>query len=262
MTVVTGMFMPLLTAFEPSSLQQAQAEVRSTGLRPELQADRYSLWKVAFDRARPTEISRQEQRGSRDERYTSSEIVRGEEGSVAIDDGEGVDRSNGHGALSTRTSDGDRAHGVGAANLSTARNIAATAALHPDLNIAAKAHALMPANRSPAQASAAMFVCKVETDCAGSNLAESDSVGSTLERATRPPPADSVNVCLSDGSVRIVVRDAGIRDDQALHAAFVTARELTGRRDSLRELTVNGRTVYRQHQPDTQQPPPALIFVC
>ncbi|HEY5760117.1 MAG TPA: hypothetical protein VIU34_30050 [Steroidobacter sp.] len=244
MTVVAGMPMP----FQQSSLQQAAADLRPTGPRQELQEDRYSLWKVAFDRARPTEISSQEHAGSPEERYVGDGTVRDEENIVAIDDREPVDGLHGGVVLSMRMIDGAQARGA--------------VFPHLDVIVAPRAQALPPLETSKVQASAAMFSCKVESGSAGSNLAASNLAESNLERAPCPPAADSISVLLRDGSVQIVVRDAGIRDDQALHAAFVTARELTGRRDSLKELTVNGRAVYRQHQPNTQQQPPSLAFAC
>jgi hypothetical protein len=77
--------------------------------------------------------------------------------------------------------------------------------------------------------------------------------------------AESLHVFVQEGTVAIVVRDARISEQGALHCAFETARALTGQRAALRQLTLNGRALY-------QQPPPAstdralqaatLVFAC
>lgn len=57
--------------------------------------------------------------------------------------------------------------------------------------------------------------------------------------------AESVSVIVRGEQVGIVVRDARLEPHAALQAAFVVAQDLTGRRDALRLLMVNGRTLYR-----------------
>lgn len=57
--------------------------------------------------------------------------------------------------------------------------------------------------------------------------------------------AESVSVVVHGEEVGIVVRDARLEPHTALRAAFVVAQDLTGRRDALRLLMVNGRTLYR-----------------
>lgn len=78
-------------------------------------------------------------------------------------------------------------------------------------------------------------------------------------------PADSVSVFVRSGAVAIVVRDAGISEQQALHCAFETTHRLVGQRGSLQQLIFNGRTLYQQPLPaSTLEPLPlsALAFAC
>jgi len=58
--------------------------------------------------------------------------------------------------------------------------------------------------------------------------------------------ADSVNVFVDGTAVSIVVRDAALSTPDAMRVAFDTARRLTGRSASLRQLTLNGQVLYRQ----------------
>jgi hypothetical protein len=79
------------------------------------------------------------------------------------------------------------------------------------------------------------------------------------------PSADSIHVFVRDAAVAIVVRDAEISQQQALHCAFETARKLTGQRAALQQLVLNGRTLY-QHGVDTRKHDStrsaSLVFAC
>lgn len=83
--------------------------------------------------------------------------------------------------------------------------------------------------------------------------------------SAEPLAAESVRVFLQGPAVAIVVRDATISDQDAVYCAFETARRLTGLRSSLRQLTLNGRTLYqRQIDSGMRAAPPrgALVFAC
>lgn len=98
--------------------------------------------------------------------------------------------------------------------------------------------------------------------------AQSDEV-SRPQRAAAPEHADaagsgagsegSVSVVVREKEVGIVVRDAKLDPQAALQAAFVVAQDLTGRRDGLRLLMVNGRTLYRTRD---APPFPAPLIRC
>lgn len=85
--------------------------------------------------------------------------------------------------------------------------------------------------------------------------------------ATQMPSVatESLNVFVQGATVAIVVRDAQLSDEGALQCAFETARALTGQRAGLRQLTLNGRTVYQQ-QPEALTPSALrvceLVFAC
>jgi hypothetical protein len=76
--------------------------------------------------------------------------------------------------------------------------------------------------------------------------------------------AESVLVFVRGALVTIVVRDATIAEEDALQGAFETARELTGQRAALQQLTLNGRTLYQQGETSASTAPAsaAWVFAC
>jgi hypothetical protein len=84
--------------------------------------------------------------------------------------------------------------------------------------------------------------------------------------SAEPLAAESVRVFVQGPAVAIVVRDATISDQDAVYCAFETARELTGLRSSLQQLTLNGRTLYQRHiHSDMREVPPCgapVFFAC
>src|SRR5581483_7561244 len=68
----------------------------------------------------------------------------------------------------------------------------------------------------------------------------------SAQPSSAEPLAESVRVFVQGPAVAIVVRDATISDQDAVSCAFETARELTGLRSSLQQLTLNGRTLYQR----------------
>jgi hypothetical protein len=57
------------------------------------------------------------------------------------------------------------------------------------------------------------------------------------------PPDEVIQVFQHDGTLEIVIRDSALDPQAALRCALETARQLTGDARSLRQLTLNGRTV-------------------
>jgi len=70
-----------------------------------------------------------------------------------------------------------------------------------------------------------------------------------------------ISIVLDGNEVTIFVRDTGLEQAEALRAAFQTARELTGRSASLRQLTLNGRVLY-QSSPSDAAPADGALFSC
>jgi hypothetical protein len=62
----------------------------------------------------------------------------------------------------------------------------------------------------------------------------------------RLPAQESVTVTVEGEKVAIVVRDTDLTDREALHCGFETARRITGQRQGLHSLVLNGRIVYEQ----------------
>jgi hypothetical protein len=80
-----------------------------------------------------------------------------------------------------------------------------------------------------------------------------------------PVSAESVTVLMHGTNVDIVVRDATISEQEAVHCAFETVRRLTGQRAGLHELTLNGRIVYQRRSDSAERVATAqsfLVFVC
>jgi hypothetical protein len=59
---------------------------------------------------------------------------------------------------------------------------------------------------------------------------------------------DSIVIYLNGSTVDIAVRDASLSAEEALRSAFDTAHQLTGRRAALRQLLLNGTTLYLQRK--------------
>jgi len=97
---------------------------------------------------------------------------------------------------------------------------------------------------------------------------QQESVGRTSPHtpgaAEQAHGTESVRVFLDGATVSIVVRNATLSPQAALRDAFETARELAGERAALQELTLNGRTLYRQDATDAACAPSATVvtFVC
>lgn len=77
----------------------------------------------------------------------------------------------------------------------------------------------------------------------------------------REPQPEAVSIVLEGSEVSIIVRDNGLSESDALRAAFGTARALTGRPDSLHQLTLNGRVLY-QHTSRVDAPAADVLFSC
>jgi hypothetical protein len=133
----------------------------------------------------------------------------------------------------------------------------------------ARSAALSDAN--PRASSAASPIVSVAIVYAPSSDAEAVPPSVERARATdaahRPlaPSVDAdeaVNVFVRPRAVAIAVRNATLTDDEALRCAFETASALAGERAALRELTLNGRTVYRQSSLPDSAASPTLVFAC
>jgi hypothetical protein len=66
---------------------------------------------------------------------------------------------------------------------------------------------------------------------------------------------DSATITVGANAIELVLRDGSLDDEAALRHGFDVAAMVTGRRDALRRLTLNGREVYvRPSMADPQQP--------
>ncbi|HKU15156.1 MAG TPA: hypothetical protein VJQ52_12230 [Steroidobacteraceae bacterium] len=114
-----------------------------------------------------------------------------------------------------------------------------------------------------------VVVDRQAADRKGSGPHAAERANETPESPAQPADAESVQVFLRGTSVAIVVRDTLLTADEAMHCALQTARELTGRSDTLRHLTLNGRTIYQQQRSSepsqlarAEQSAPVLEFAC
>jgi hypothetical protein len=76
------------------------------------------------------------------------------------------------------------------------------------------------------------------------------------------PARDVVSVVIDGRAVAITVRDDAVSDHEALHAAFEAARIVMGEGRALRELTLNGRLLYRRAGGEEGPAPPPGSFAC
>jgi hypothetical protein len=111
------------------------------------------------------------------------------------------------------------------------------------------------------QTSAAVVPTKSITSIAESSAVARQATGCHVLESETKASADSVAVFVRGQQVAVVVRDPGITEAVAMQCAFAAARELTGSNSGLRQLTVNGRLLYRQAA-STASSTPASMFSC
>jgi hypothetical protein len=80
------------------------------------------------------------------------------------------------------------------------------------------------------------------------------------DTAPQSVASEWINVFVHGAAVAVVVRNTSLSAKDALNCAFETARELTGQRGALQELTLNGKTIYRQ--PANAGRERAALFAC
>ncbi len=85
-------------------------------------------------------------------------------------------------------------------------------------------------------------------------------------QATAPdelPPAESVRVFQDAAGLQVVVRHAGMSVESAVWCAMETARQLTGDRRALLQVTLNGRSVYEAAAPAiSRRAAGTIVFSC
>ena len=76
--------------------------------------------------------------------------------------------------------------------------------------------------------------------------------------------AESVTVTVKGAEVAIVVRAEELAEQEVVRCAFETARQLTGQSSTLRQLVLNGRTLYQQRNGSNMQDrrTSTLAFAC
>lgn len=75
------------------------------------------------------------------------------------------------------------------------------------------------------------------------------------------PAAECVSVFVRESGVSIVVRNSAMTEHEALQSARRVSLELRGNGSALRELTLNGRVVYRHGAADAANRS-SLLFAC
>jgi hypothetical protein len=76
------------------------------------------------------------------------------------------------------------------------------------------------------------------------------------------PAPERVSVFVDEGAIAIAVRDGVVSDGDALQAAFETARQVAGQGRALRQLTLNGRVLYRRPEAGHGPAPDPGSFAC
>ncbi|MCW7540870.1 hypothetical protein OOT46_23905 [Aquabacterium sp. A7-Y] len=143
--------------------------------------------------------------------------------------------------------------------LALGQGLAAPVAARPGVAGASAAsgieHGARSTERSPLQAAAG----PVSAFSTGSALADAEA--HLQARKARPLPEraegerraeESVQVLQSASGVEIVVRNVRLAASAALGCAFETAYCLTGARDTLRKVTLNGATVFEARARDAE----------
>jgi hypothetical protein len=242
---------PTLPSFVPGRVDS------ETGLAPPPRGglDLYERWRAVFDRARATQMSDED-------RHPACDHSAGK-----IDEAASAMRE-------------PRAASLGSCAAKTAMSSVSSCVLQPALASTASFNAAMTLQGKPSAQPCVVtgeakftIATQAHRNAEGSTQIQPRNSGASISSVvpTNPPaiglvPAsDSINVFVHGEAVSIVVRDPALSQQQAIETAFAAARDLTGRADTLRLLTLNGRTLYRQSSvAGMQRPscPATLAFTC
>jgi hypothetical protein len=77
-----------------------------------------------------------------------------------------------------------------------------------------------------------------------------------------PVPEEVVQVHEADGALTFVIRDRSLADAAAVRCALETARRLTGDARAVRQVTLNGRTIYTDASPAPRPRGTGASFTC
>ncbi|ARN19337.1 hypothetical protein A4W93_05110 [Piscinibacter gummiphilus] len=132
--------------------------------------------------------------------------------------------------------------------------VTAPASAHPsndDAGTAATANGMATASRVAAPAGATRFD---EPPVAGPTPIVDDPMV--------PVPDEVVQVHEADGALSFVIRDRSLADAAAVRCALETARRLTGDARAVRQVTLNGRTIYTDASPAPRPRGTGASFTC
>jgi hypothetical protein len=76
------------------------------------------------------------------------------------------------------------------------------------------------------------------------------------------PEQESINISIKGLEISVTVRDADVTEEIALRSAFEVARHVVGYGGALRQLTLNGRTLYRHAEGTATKTKSAKYFAC
>ena len=202
--------------------------------------DVYAAWKAVFERSRAVE-------STRDGAHTFERDARQPRGespvrSHASDAQTGSSRNDAPGSNDDLRTEASRSSRAGVSSQTIARSVSGSNMQSAPWSGSSSARLLQPNASNGKSVAAESGSARVAPEPAGA-----------LPGSPQPAPAEWVQVFVRGTAVAIVVRDTSLSADEAMQCAFQTARELTGRSDALRHLTLNGRTIYQQrHASDSQ----------
>lgn len=106
-----------------------------------------------------------------------------------------------------------------------------------------------------------------ESGSSATTVTEAEAPGTPNPIVSSPPASDreSVQILTSGNALTVVVRDAALSPEAAVHCALETVRRLTGQSSSLHRVVLNGKTVYanRSVEPEfSDRAAPKLLFAC
>lgn len=219
----------------------------------EQSADLYAAWQEVFDNARPVEI--QPDTSSADQRHADA----GHEAAEPTDPFAAHQRVN----FASLSADGSKAEGVAPISQSPATSLAMPAVVASGVSTsrierAANADGAAP---SPRVTTPAAFRTGTAFDTESASFDAGRSAARPQDVAQHAAPASEfVSVFQHGAGVTVVVRDSTLSETEAMRCAFEAARELTGKRSSLQQVTVNGRVLYEQQSPAPDAAPGSATF--
>jgi hypothetical protein len=236
----------------PASAPLHETRISQSPLEASREQESYALWKSVFERARPTRVA------------TDGGLPFGAD--TLPGDTAAAARSH---ALAGRAASRAQlwSEPTAVRPVAPTHGITRFVPLEATASFAITPSAARPALPNTVQVLERLGAARTEEAAICSEAEVARSRERALLQGVQAAPSasqEAVVVSVRGTAVSIVVRDTAVSDEEALQCAFETARDLVGTRMALHQLTLNGRTLYRQDSAGGDSRPElcGLLFAC